>query len=140
MSVVASSHTAVSHDNATSAIGGKSSTFHSAGSGMTGGVVGSGDARSVGSVSSALEKQAAMYEADMERLRVPALESQRKSLSEQQASEFATLAVCAKIERAYARRLSKQDADLPSLRPRQPSEKSIHTGSNSTPTQPHPTL
>lgn len=64
---------------------------------------------SLSSISS-LERQAMRYQADVERFATPALSKQRVVVNADKEQEQATLAVCAKIERAIGRRLSLQDA------------------------------
>lgn len=57
-----------------------------------------------------LERQAVQYQVDVDRFASPTLNRQRVVVSDKKEMEQATLAVCAKIERAISRRLSQQDA------------------------------
>lgn len=59
-----------------------------------------------------LERDAIQYRQDVERFTDPTLTKQRAVLNEEKELEQATLAVCAKIEKAIGRRLSLQDAEF----------------------------
>lgn len=63
------------------------------------------------------------YQADIERFATPALARQRAVVDESKQDEQATLAVCAKLEKAISRRLSLQDAEF--TKKRQPSTTSL---------------
>lgn len=61
---------------------------------------------------SSLERQVLQYQVDLERFATPALTRQRAVVDENKLEEQATLAVCAKLEKAFSRRLSLQDAEF----------------------------
>ena len=57
-----------------------------------------------------LERHAIQYQNDVERFQTPSLNKQKFLVSDDKQEEIATLAVCAKLEKAIGRRLSLQDA------------------------------
>lgn len=89
-------------------------------------------AASASSVSS-LERHAARYEQEIDRLRSPQLERQRAELTETKAKQLEHLSLGAKIERACARRMVGQDAEHRPISPTKAAHDAANVGATHKP-------